>query len=834
MDIDKLLAELTLEEKVALTAGVDTWRTAAIERLGIPSITTSDGPHGLRGTSFFNSEPAALLPSATGMGATFNTALMEQVGDLLGKEARARNIQAFLGPTVCIQRSPLIGRGFEAFGEDPVMSGNIAAALINGMQKHKVGAIIKHYAAHDQSAWSIEDNIVVSERALREVHLLPFQIAAKKSNPWGYMTSYNKINGVHVAEHPHLLNEVLRKDWGWNGLVMSDWGGTYSTSEAINAGLDLEMPGPTKWRGNILTWAVNSRKVSMAALDACVRNVLEFVNKVHPAMSGSADLPRNDTESQALVRQVATESIVLLKNDKKILPLDKKAGKKYGLIGPHWQLPAASGGGSADLNPYYISKPYDAFIEAVGHDVPLQIGCYTHRFAPLLTTGLTIPSTSDSGLILEWFPTNPTSSPSTQPIATVTTQETYMFLADSLPANLPPQWFLRIRTTFTAPKTCPFRIGLCVIGKGKLSFDGKEVIDLWTSHPEKTGDTPMFNAASSEVTADVQIEEGKGYEIEILVINGGVEKAVGAMPTAGVRLGGYEIVDEDKAMDDAVALAKEVEVPVVLTGLTKDWEYEGSDRTHLDLPGRTDELIRRVVKANSNTVVVTQAGSPIGMPWLDGTGALVHAWFGGQETGRALVDVLFGEANPNGKLSQTFPKRLEDTPAFLTFGKADSDLLYGEGVFVGYRYHEKVDRPPLFYFGHGLSYTQFEYSDLVVPEEWAGGADHVVTIKVDVKNAGDKQGKETVQVYVSDKKSSVIRPHKELKAFKKVDLAPGETKTVEIELDKYALSFWDERQDKWSAEKGVFEVIIARSADPKSEVLNKEVSLPTSFTWTGV
>ncbi|PSK55226.1 Beta-glucosidase 1 [Elsinoe australis] len=833
MDVDKILSQLTLEEKVALTAGVDTWRTAAIERLGVPSITTSDGPHGIRGTNFFNGAPAALLPSATGMGATFDTEVMEQVGDLLGKEARARNIHAFLGPTVCIQRSPLIGRGFEAFGEDPVMSGNIAAALINGMQKHKVGAIIKHYAAHDQSAWSIEDNCIISQRALREVHLLPFHIAANKSKPWGFMTSYNKINGTHVAEHHQLLEEILRQDWGWKGLVMSDWGGTYSTSEAINAGLDLEMPGPTKWRGNILTWAVNSRKVPMAALDARVRNMLEFINKVKPEMPGASDLPQNDEQSQVLVRKVAAESIVLLKNDKKILPLDKKSGKKFGLIGPHWQLPAISGGGSADLVPYYISKPFDAFTKAVGQDVPLQVGCYTHRFAPLLTSGLTIPSTSDVGLILEWFSTDPSDDPSAKVLATTTTKETYMFLADSLPPNLPSQWYLRVRTTLTAEKTSTFRIGLCVIGKGKLSFAGKQVIDLWTSQPEKTGDTPMFNAASSEVRADVELKEGEKYDIEIVVVNEGLEKAVGAMPTGGVRLGGYEVVDEDKALEDAVALAKEVEVPILLTGLSSDWEYEGSDRTGLGLPGRTDELIARVAKANPNTVVVTQAGSPIAMPWLEDVGTLVHAWFGGQETGRALVDVLFGDVNPCGKLSQTFPKRLEDTPAFLTFGKADANLHYGEGVFVGYRYHEKVDRPPLFYFGHGLSYSQFEYSNLVVPEKWEANVEHVVKIKVNVKNAGERPGKEVVQVYISDPKSKVIRPKKELKAFKKVDVEAGETKTVEIELDKYAVSFWDEEVEKWLAEKGAFEVVIAKSADPSAEVLRKEFMLAESFTWSG-
>ncbi|PNS17742.1 Beta-glucosidase 1 [Sphaceloma murrayae] len=814
MDVDRLLSELTLEEKVALTAGIDTWRTAAVERLGVPSITTSDGPHGVRGTRFFNGEPAALLPSATGMGATFDTDLMEQVGDLLGQEAKARNIHAFLGPTVCIQRSPLIGRGFEAFGEDPVMSGNIAASVINGMQKHKVGAIIKHYAAHDQSAWSIEDNVIASQRTLREVHLMPFHIAAKKSKPWGFMTSYNKINGTHVAEHRQLLEEILREEWGWKGLVMSDWGGTYSTSEAINNGLDLEMPGPTKWRGNILTWAVNSRKVSMAALDARVRNMLEFVNKVSPVTSEKSDLPRNDQRSKDLVRKVASECIVLLKNDNKVLPLDRKEGKRFGLIGPHWQQPAISGGGSADLVPYYISKPYDAFVEAVGQDVPLETGCYTHRFSPLLTSGLTIPDKEEPGLLLEWFTSDPSVDSSATAIASTTTKETHMFLADSLPPNLPPQWYLRVRSILTAEKTTTFRLGLCVIGKGKLSFAGKQVIDLWTSQPEKTGDTPMFNAASSEVRADVEIKEGEKYDLEVIVVNEGIEKAVGAMPTGGVRIGGYEVIDEDKALDDAVALASKIEIPIILTGLSSDWEYEGSDRTGLGLPGRTDELIARVAKANPNTVVVTQAGSPIAMPWLDDISTLVHAWFGGQETGRAIADVLFGDVNPCGKLSQTFPKRLEDTPAFLTFGKADSDLVYGEGVFVGYRYHEKVDREPLFYFGHGLSYTTFEYSDLVVPQEWQSDPSHVVTIQVAVKNTGDIPGKEVVQVYVADPKSLVMRPEKELKAFKKVDLAAGESKTVDIELDKYALSFWDERSEKWLAEKGTFEVIIARSADP--------------------
>lgn len=320
--------------------------------------------------------PAALLPSATAMGATFDTDLVHRVGGLLGIEARAKGAQVLLAPTVCLQRSPLLGRGFEAFGEDPVMSGMLAASYINGLQEQGVGAAIKHFAAHDQSPMSIEDSIRMSDRTLREVHMLPFQIAIKKSNPWAVMTAYHKINGVHASENTVIL-DILRKEWGWKGCVMSDWYGTYSTSEAINAGLDLEMPGPTRFRGQLLSWLVLSRKVTEKALDEAVRNVLGLVDRVNLDGKSKEIRSNNNEESRKICRDVASQSIVLLKNDKKVLPLKKDSKVTFGLIGDHWKNPAVSGGGSADLTPYYISTPFDSFFKTVGgENVRYEIGCY--------------------------------------------------------------------------------------------------------------------------------------------------------------------------------------------------------------------------------------------------------------------------------------------------------------------------------------------------------------------------------------------------------------------------------------------------------------------------
>ncbi|KAI8265119.1 putative beta-glucosidase I [Colletotrichum sp. SAR11_239] len=699
------------------------------------------------------------------MGATFDTELMHSVGEMLAAEAKEKGCHVILAPTVCLQRSPLIGRGFEAFAEDPVLSGTLASAYIKGVQTNGVGVSIKHYAAHDQSTMSIEDSIRVSERTLREMHLLPFQIAVKNANPWCFMTAYHRINGTHASEDPWLLGDILRKEWGWDGLIMSDWFGTYSTSEAVNAGLDLEMPGPGRWRGELLMWAVLCRKVKEATIDERVRSLLNLINKVQPAMKH-----RRDERTQGEGR------------------------------------------------------------------VKTAIGCCGHLFTPLLSSNVTVPGTNQPGYILDWFEENFEESPDAMPLYTTTTMQAQMYFADSLPKGVPSAYWLRVKTCLTAAKTTTIQLGLCVIGKGRMYVDGTQVIDLFTSQPKKTMHTPMFKQASMELTADVEVEAGKAYEVCVVLRNEAAIPGVGALSAGGLRIGCCEKIDKEQALDEAVRLAKYVDIPIVIAGLNADYESEAVDRKSLDLPPGIDELIERVVAANPSTVVVTQSGCPIAMPWIEKAPTVVHAWFGGQETGNAMADVLFGKVNPSGRLSVTFPKRIEDTPAFLTFGKGQREIMYGEGVFIGYRYYDKVKTRPLFYFGYGLSYTTFEYSNLQVPKKvrFDNGSAISFEVTVDVRNTGLRDGSETIQVYVQDIETTFDRPRKELKGFTKVWVAKGDTVTAKVTLDKYALSYWNEELEQWLAEKGTFRVIISKSADPEDEALSAEIELEEDFRWQGL
>ncbi|KAM0425876.1 hypothetical protein ACHAPT_008814 [Fusarium lateritium] len=840
-DIDAAAAikSMSLDEKVKLLAGQDTWSTFPIERLGIPSITTSDGPHGVRGTSFFNGPKGCLLPSATAMGATFDVDLMHSMGAMLAAEAKEKGCHVLLGPTVCLQRSLLIGRGFEAFGEDPILSGLLASSYINGIQENGVAACIKHYAAHDQSTMSAEDSIRVAERTMRELHLLPFQIAVRKSSPWAFMTGYHRLNGVHGSEDPWLIETILRKEWAWDGLVMSDWFGTYSTTEAINAGLDLEMPGPSKWRDRLLIWALTCRKVKEATVNIRVRNLLNLINKVRPALEyqrGSQE--EGDTSSKrSLCRKVAGDSIVLLKNEKNILPLDTAAGRTYGLIGPAVQYPGINGGGSADLRPHYSITPLEAISKVVGADkVTTAIGAHNHLFTPLLQSHNSVPGTREPGYLLEWFHENPDEAPDSKPVSTTTGTQAQMYFADGLPkAVAEGKYWLRASTTYAAPKTTTIQLGLCVLGRGRMYVDGKEAVDLFTSKPPKTMQTPMFNQASMEVTAEIEVKEGQEYQITVLLNNESIQAKAGAATAGGLRIGCCEKLDEDQALEDAVKLAKTVDVPIIVAGLNADYESEAVDRKNLDLPAKVNKLISEVLRANPNTIIVTQAGCPITMPWIKEASTLVHAWYGGQETGNGIADVLFGKANPSGRLSVTFPKRLEDTPAFLNFGKGQREIMYGEGVFIGYRYYEKLRNPPLFYFGYGLSYTTFSYSNLQVPTTVEVDADGPsLTATVDVRNTGSREGYEVVQAYIQDVDCDFDRPCKEFKAFTKVWVEVGQTVMVKLRLDKYALSYWNEEHEQWLAEQGTFRVIISSSADPADTLLSKDFELDGDFLWTGV
>ncbi|KAL6912621.1 hypothetical protein FSST1_010381 [Fusarium sambucinum] len=844
VDVGHALKELTIEEKVKLLSGKDNWSTYPVERLNIPSITVTDGPHGARGASFFNGPLGALLPSATAMGATFDTELMRSVGNMLAAETIEKGSQVLLAPTVCLQRSPLIGRGFEAFGEDPILSGMMASQYINGVQEKGVATSIKHYAAHDRSYMSPEDDLQVAERTLRELHLLPFQLAVKHANPWSFMTSYHRINGVHTSENEWLNTQVLRKEWGWDGLLMSDWGGVYSTSEALNAGMDLEMPGPSRWRGDLLHLALFSRKVKKSMIDERVRNVVNLVNRVRPAIE--RETPKEEAgdtpAKRALCREVARSSIVLLKNERKILPLEPSAQQTYGLIGPGFVYPAVSGGGSADLRPYYVRKPLEAIQDVVGKEkVRTAVGCYSHIFTPPLSEGVTVPGTDEEGFQLFWYGEDPETNPKAEPLHSTTTTQATMYFADYHPSGVPDVYWLRVVTSYKAPKTATMLIGLCVMGKGCLYIDGKLAVDLWSSHPKKTLQTPMFNQASMELTADLEAREGQTYEISVILKNESLSTTVGGPYVGtscigGVRIGCCEKIDSAVALNEAVELARNIDVPIVIAGLNADYETEAVDRHDLELPPGINDLIQRVIEANPKTIIVNQSGCPVTMPWANHVSTLVQAWFGGQETGNAIADVLFGRYNPSGRLSITFPRRLEDTPSFLSFGRGVRQMYYGEGVFIGHRYYEKLGNNPLFYFGFGLSYTTFEYSNLEVPEvvDLGDDGEQTFNVSVDVTNTGDKDGHEIVQFWVSDVECATLRPRKELKGFAKIWVPSSEKVKAEISLDKYAVSYWDEEEEKWLAEKGSFRVVISRSADPEDEVLQREFKLERDLYWRGV
>ncbi|KAM5356881.1 hypothetical protein ACJ41O_003527 [Fusarium nematophilum] len=820
IDVDATIRELTLSEKVALLSGAGACSTIPIERLGIPSLEMSDGPHGLRGGGgrFFNMPPGYQLPSATGMGATFDTNLMYEAGQLLGKEGRRKGISVALAPTVCLQRSPLLGRGFEAFGEDPVLSGNLAAHYVRGTQDCQVAVCLKHYVAHDQSAKGLEDETFMTQRTLRELHLLPFQIVQRDSKPWAYMAAYQRINGIHVSEDPFLLRQILRQDWGFDGLVLSDWWGVYSTAEALNAGLDLEMPGPSIWRGKQLTTAVDARKVSMQTIDFAVRNLLNLVNKTRnpPKEQGDGE---DTPESRATIRKIAADSIVLLKNEANVLPLRAEDSKaSFGFIGELFESPAHAGGGSSESTPFYVSSPLDAVTEILGAErVRYEPGCY-----------------KTPGLHLEWFAEDPTDSSRARCVHRDMTRHTTMYFSQMSINNVPDHYYIRVRSTYVASRTGTYRFALSVCGKARMWVDGTLAVDQWTRQPKKTDDTACFNKLSAEEFIDIDVEKGNKYELRIIMTNMPLQAIAGPPGAGGVRLGGQLLRNEDQAIEDAVKLAQEADIPVVIGGLGSDYEYEASDRTDLLLSRRQNEMIQRVCEANPRTVVVTQTGMPIQMPWIEQAHTVVHCWLGGQETGHALADVLFGKVNPSGHLSVTFPRHLEDNPTFLNFGKQERSIFYGEGVFIGYRYYEMLKVPPLFYFGHGLSYTTFELTNLIVSEAFKGGVDGKLEVLVDVANTGMADGAEVVQVYVADKESSLQRPRKELKAFTKVFLSKGEKKTCTVTLDKYAVSFWAEEFDQWIAEAGDFEVIIAKSANPADELLRSTFTLAETFRWSGL
>ncbi|KZP16094.1 glycoside hydrolase family 3 protein [Athelia psychrophila] len=851
MDIDTLVESLTTDEAILLTAGVGFWHTHGVPRLGIPPVKVSDGPNGIRGNHFFMSTPAKCLPSATALGATFDPALIEEVGlKLLAEEAKLKAASVLLGPTCNIQRNPLGGRSFESFSEDPHLSGTIAAAYVRGLQAGGIGAAIKHFVCNDKENDRMASDSILSARALREIYLMPFMIAQRDAQPWSFMSSYNRVNGLHVSENRGLLEGVLRGEWGFDGCTMSDWFGVYSIDGAINAGLDLEMPGTNKWRTlDLMNRSIQSRKITARTVKERAAKVVRLVQKCAQGapeiLDGDGVERTTDNPSQrALMRKLAAESIVLLKNTSALLPLspEKLKGKRVAVVGGNARARVLSGGGSASLKPSYFSSAWDGLVEGLGPDVEVVYceGAPAYMTKPSLDFEMLTPA-GERGWLGTWHAheNDESMTPLGAVLETMVVDETRMFIGTSIPKGITRRWTMKL-TGQLKPRAYDrnFEFGMAVAGRAKLWVDEKLVIDNWTT--QRRGEE-FFNSASTEAVGAFVIKANHTPKIYVEFCNvrspapadGDLDEAV--MDTnPGLRLGGAEVLDEDAEMARAVALARDADLVVAVIGLNADWETEGYDRTTLALPRRTDELIFKVAEANARTVVVTQAGSAIVMPWADRVSTIVHSWYLGNATGEAIADVLLGKKNPCGRLSLSFPKRMEDLPSHGHFGQENGKVRYGEDLFVGYKHYVHRSIATLFPFGHGLSYTTFEYSwfELTAPKVANGNIE--VTASVIVTNTGALTGSDVVQLYISMPVAShLTHPPIMLKAFDKVrDLAPGKSAKVTLRLDKYAVSYWEERIERWSVDAGEYIVRVGSSSE--SLPLSASFKVTKGFEWSGL
>lgn len=638
LDVEGVLSKLTLNEKISLTSGIDFWHTQAIHKHGIPSIRLSDGPNGVRGTRFFNGVAAACFPCGTALGATFDQELLIKAGRLMGEEAKAKGAHVLLGPCINMQRGPLGGRGFESLSEDPIVAGLGAAALVKGIQSTGVVSTIKHFVVNDQEHERMAVDSIVSERALREIYMLPFQIAVRDAHPKAFMTAYNKLNGTHCSENRRLLQDVLRGEWGWKGCVMSDWFGTYSTSEAINAGLDLEMPGPTRWRGDLLEHVVSSRKVPDHILDERIRGVLNLVKQCNDSgvQEGAPETTRDTPETSKLLRKLAADSCVLLKNDRGALPLKK--GKRILLIGPNVKTSVFCGGGSSSMQPYYAVSPWDGIKAKVkdSSNLDYAIGCYSHKELPLVSNQLTISRDpkSQRGLIFRSYNEPPTAT-HREMADEILLDTSNCMLMDYRNPNLKSKlWYANIEGYFQAERSAEYEMGLCVYGTGNLYVNDTLVIDNST---RQTQGSAFFGTGTIEEKGRIYLEQGKTYHVKLEFASAPTSKLSGngapQFGGGGFRIGGAFALKMDDTIAEAVKMASEVDQVVICAGLNQDWEGEGADRVSMKLPGRMDEMITRVAEANPRCIVVNQSGTPVEMPWLEKVAGLVQAWYGGNETG---------------------------------------------------------------------------------------------------------------------------------------------------------------------------------------------------------
>jgi beta-glucosidase len=798
--IDELLAQLTVDEKAAMAAGTDLWHTAAVERLGIPPLKVTDGPIGARGERWTGGRSAA-FPCGTALGATWDVDLVEQVGRRIGNEARRKQCHVLLAPTVNIHRHPLAGRNFECYSEDPYLTSRMAVAYIEGVQSNDVGCSVKHFAANDSEFERMTISSEVDERTLREITLPPFEAAVREAGVWSVMTAYNRLNGEFCSAHPWLIDTLLKVEWGFDGVVVSDWYGTHSTVDAARAGLDLEMPGPPQYFGNNLAEAVLDGEVDEKRLDDMARRLLTILERAG-ALADSTVRPEesvDDPEDRAVARRAASGSFVLLQNRDAALPLENVA--TLALIGPNADIAHVMGGGSARVPTHPLVSPLDGIRArfAGAAEIIHERGCTNNKITPPLDTRWI-----DGPLQIEYYAGREREG---DPVLVEETQRAYFTWLGPVGAGVPDDFSVRVRGTLVPSESGTWTISIVQAGRARLLLDGEVVLDNW--HPTERGEA-FYGMGSKEIFATVDLVAGNRYEL--------VAEAV----TAGPALGGLSVGLEPPAAGDligrAVAAARRADAVVCVIGSDGQWETEGNDRESMTLPGAQDELVAAVAAVNPRTVVVINAASPVAMPWANDVAAVMQCWFAGEEWGNALADVLSGDVSPSGKLPTTLPVRIEDTPAFTNYPGEHGKVLYGERVFVGYRWYDAREIEPAFPFGHGLSYTTFTLGDAAWTVDTEGRA---AQCEISVTNTGTRAGAEVVQCYVSDVESSVAKPPNALHAFTKVWLEPGETKMVRLTLEPRAFEHWDDTTHRWTLEPGEFRVHVGTSSRdlPKSTTI---------------
>ena len=652
----EIIKKLTLKEKATLCVGDEYWSNDGIEKFGIPEIRMSDGPHGLRYQSkaddnlgLNDSEISTCFPALSTVANTWNREIVYKLGETLGEEAVEKGVNVLLGPSINIKRSPLCGRNFEYFSEDPYLTGILGSEYVKGLQSKNVGACVKHFAVNNQEHRRRIIDVVIDERTLREIYLKTFEIIIKTAKPWAIMGAYNKVNGEYCCENEHLLIDILRNEWNFEGIVISDWMAENDRVSGIKTEHELEMPGGYGVSVEEIIEAVNSKKISENLLDKCVYRILQvaFRGKNNKSVKYDKDKHHN------IAREIAEDSIVLLKNENKILPLKNK---KITIIGDMAKNPRYQGAGSSRINAYKVENALDSFVEN-----------------------------------------------------------------------------------------------------------------------------------------NIEFEYVKGYE-----------------RTASQN--------DEKLKEEAVELSKKSEIVLIYVGLTENYETEGLDRQVLDLPENQNKLIDEICKVNKNVIIVLTNGSPITMPWKNKVKAIITGYLGGEAGAKAMVNCLIGKVNPSGKLAETYPIKLEDTPCYKNFPGGDLNVEYKESIYVGYRYYDKSKKAVLFPFGYGLSYTNFKYSNLNITQK-----ENRLNVSFKIKNIGNRKGKEIAEVYISQKKSMIFKPEKELKGFEKVELEPNEEKEINVTLDRSAFEYYNTETKKWAVEEGKYCILIGKSS--REIVLSEEIKM---------